>query len=250
MRGVAGLDLPGDRVRRIVGAREAEDDLVRGVVETAEALQVPEEVVVEPRERLEDAHRAARPARSGRSSHRRRSAARSATPWSSSPAIPKATTTADDHECRIHVSPPFGCQFLNRVMATPRFSRRQRLISPADRPQREQGLPGVEVARPVEVAARHVGVLLQADDAEDVVAVGDLPRVDVGRETLAVVPEVERVAVGARRHVVRVAGDHQGVLGAARPRRSARSPRRRQTNSLMSTSSRCAERSGVERSPS
>ena len=99
-------------------------------------------------------------------------------------------------------------------------------------PAGEQGLPGVEVARPVEVAARHVGVLLQADDAEDVVAVGDLPRVDV-RARNARGCSRSRGCCGRCAPTCGAGGRRSpGRPGRGPPRRSARSPRRRSTYSL------------------
>ena len=54
--GVAVGDPPGDGERRVVAPREGIDDFVRRILEPVERLEVPFELVVQPREGFDDRH--------------------------------------------------------------------------------------------------------------------------------------------------------------------------------------------------
>src|SRR5262245_50252095 len=76
-----------------------------------------------------------------------------------------------------------------------------------------QGLPRVEVLLLVEVAARDVGVVLQARHREEVVSIGRFPDVDEVGQRLAVVPQVTGADLDPpRRPVMRMAGDAEAAL--------------------------------------
>jgi hypothetical protein len=71
------------------------------------------------------------------------------------------------------------------------------------------------VLRLVEIAARDIGVVLQAGDREQIVAVGRLPDVDEVAEIPAVVPEIAGADLEtARGSVMRMACDAERVLAA------------------------------------
>ena len=75
----------------------------------------------------------------------------------------------------------------------------------------EEGLPGVEVLRLVEVAVRQEGEPLQADGGVEVVAVGDFPGVEEGGEFVLMFPEVEGVLPPLALELVRVGGDGEAA---------------------------------------
>ena len=72
--------------------------------------------------------------------------------------------------------------------------------------------PGVNVFGLMEVAVRNERQAFEADVVEDVVAVGDFPRVDQGREFVLVFPEVEGVFAPFAFHDVRMGGNGERAL--------------------------------------
>jgi hypothetical protein len=63
----------------------------------------------------------------------------------------------------------------------------------------------------MEIAIGKIGVFLKANNIEDIVSVSYFPRINVWSVLFTVIPEEKRVPAHIR-HIVRMAGDNQGIL--------------------------------------